>query len=44
MVSNIDSSVSSDDLLQVLTAYGDVKEVIILSKKKFFVKIRNPYL
>ncbi|CAM0958839.1 unnamed protein product [Alopecurus aequalis] len=27
VVSNIDSSVSNDDLLQVLTAYGDVKEI-----------------
>lgn len=30
VVSNIDSSISNDDLLQMLSVYGDVKEVAIL--------------
>lgn len=30
-MSNIDPSVSNDDLLQALTVYGDVKEVMVLS-------------
>lgn len=43
MVSLIDSSISSHDLLQKFSVYGDVKEVILLLNFLCEIRIPNNY-